>query len=1642
MPSNNANIDERVVEMRIDNRQFVDGAEKTISVLDKLKKALSFRDVDDGFSDIQRSADKVDLSGMASDIEAISNRFSTMGLVGMQVIKNLTDSVTNFITNTIKGLTISPIAEGFQKYEEIARYTATIMGATRNEVGKWGEGTRFETQLDYVKDGLKALTWYADETSAAMTDMVANVGKFTNAGVEFEHAVVQMMGVTNWGYQAGASKAEQARAMYNLSQAIATGTVKLMDWRSIENANMATLEFKDTVLETAARMGALKKETSKTGEVIYKTLNGVKVSSINFAESLKENWFTGDVLQQVLTDYGRYSATLNDILHDTKMANFGIGASQLIEWSDAVKEGTMSLEDLQSVLKERMNGAEIPIETLSYAMARLNDETLDLSKRAFLAGQEYKTFGDAIDATKDAVSSSWMTTFELIIGDAEEAKAVWSSVGETMLELFNSGSAIRNAILGFWRDPKTFMTEAYRTLESGREILFGTDRAFATLYNGIKTYIQPIINAFSSVFSFFDSNKVEQTAVALINLSKRFEKWTHTIALSDKAVEGMQVAFTKLFEIVKKVIGVFKPAFNIFATGIRYLKDFVELFFESFSSGSFDFNYFSSGMTTLFGSIWKSVKNAWESVKGFYGEIKQSPIVTRALSTIEKHSELIWNFFTRILNNIRGIKTDLPSIEGASSTIENLWSKIVNWFSNIKIDTNQIKEDFGKIGEIISTIYQGIVGDPEAFKERISSLAKNAIAGLKQALTEIKISDIFEGAKTGTMMYIAVQFAQFVTSFKKAAQKFETIPKAITGTFESLSKTIESYGKAQDANTMLKMAGAIIGLAAAMWVLSKIPEDKLASVTVTLGFFFLILTRIAKNLSKIGDQFSNNKNNLIVNILPQFAANVIAIAILLGVAAAAIIKVSKLSWGDIGKGLTVIAGTLATVVLSMIWLSKKMDNDINIKALGKLVTVAFVIKAAGTAMSKFKDMDWTQILSAGFAISMVLAVLMGAIAVMNKSSAMSGIGSMVSLMSFVAALYLMIPMLLGINSMISSGKSENLLKTIGILALLGTVIVTFAGIMTLLGKSGGAIKGAATLALIAAAFVLFSASLAISVPPILALFTGLIGIMELIKKKGADIEGTLATLFGLSAVMVVAGAGAVLLGAGMLQAGAGFAAFGAGALLVAAAIGILSAVLVPFAYALTEFCNVIAENGEVIVKIISVVIASVLAAMIASKLKIAYSVLAIILAVISIIHEYGPQILTMIAVIAEDLLKFLLTLVPTIIKFLVVAAIMIIDGAANSIRSNKEAIISALENLISAILELFVHAFFQLVGDMFSGLWSLIGTFFNIPKDDLNNAAADIHSAFGYLGEKASSGINAAFGGLDRDARDSASSLISSFSDEFANGKDNISGVLSETVSGAYGDAAPKINSSANESGKNSILTYVSGMKDGFNENGGISDIPKAVLSQLDQTKNTTILGGNSGIGYANGAASKQQENYDAGVLLALAQQSGFTDTLQIKSPSKVAIRLSKFFGQGLVNGMISSAPDVQNASEDLANKMLDAIQNALTTVASLADEDFDLSPTITPVVDMSNVDSAAGTVSDMFASTSSMKAGQIGRTMADLDRLSQSMRQFTENKNSVSNDKYEINIYPQPGMDEEAIADAVVFRLSNGVVRKGVALG
>ncbi len=398
---NTGTVDERIVEMRIDHQKFEAGAKKTISILEKLDNSLSSlgNKNSDGLDQITNSLDKV------------TNKFSVMGTIGDQVIRNLTNKTMELIsqmTSLGKELTVDQVGAGWSKYADKTSAVQTIMAATAKDFEDQAK------QMEAVNEQLDKLNWFTDETSYNFLDMVGNIGKFTANGRNLEESVTAMQGIANWAAISGGRVQQASQAMYNLSQALGVGAVTQMDWKSIENANMATYEFKQQVIETAEEMGNL----VKVGEGIWQIADGLEgagheVTIEGFRENLRYKWFDSDVLLKVLNTYGQFVNVLKDVSDATERT-----ATEILQQIDSYEKTGQVAEWILPYIDE------------------LTKSEYDLGRRSFQAAQEAKTFAEAIDATKDAVSTKWMDIFETMFGDYMSAKGFWTQVSNSLWDIF------------------------------------------------------------------------------------------------------------------------------------------------------------------------------------------------------------------------------------------------------------------------------------------------------------------------------------------------------------------------------------------------------------------------------------------------------------------------------------------------------------------------------------------------------------------------------------------------------------------------------------------------------------------------------------------------------------------------------------------------------------------------------------------------------------------------------------------------------------------------------------------------------------------------------------------------------------------------------------------------------------------------------------------------------------------------------------------------------------------------------------------------------------------------------------------------------------------------------------------------------
>lgn len=355
-------IDQKVVEMRFDNQHFEKHTRESMSTLEKLKQKLQLKDASKGLDNLNKSANKVDMRGMSSAIDTVHSKFSALEVMGVTALANITNSAVNAGKRMVKALTVDPVMDGFNEYEMTLNAIQTTMAAT----GKTSKE---------VKEQLKELDKYADKTVYSTADMLNNLPKFTNAGVELESATKAMIGIANATALAGGDAGKASIAFYNLGQAIGTGYLTRMDYNSINNAGIATMEWKNQMVEAAIAAGTLE----KVGDDLYDTGSKQLTLQQLFIDGLQDQWASTEVMMKVFEDYG--------------------------------------------------------------------DETTAIGKKSYAAAQDIKTFSMMIDSLKATAGTGWKDTWEILFGDLEEAKQLWTGLSNFISGIITGMADIRNGIL-------------------------------------------------------------------------------------------------------------------------------------------------------------------------------------------------------------------------------------------------------------------------------------------------------------------------------------------------------------------------------------------------------------------------------------------------------------------------------------------------------------------------------------------------------------------------------------------------------------------------------------------------------------------------------------------------------------------------------------------------------------------------------------------------------------------------------------------------------------------------------------------------------------------------------------------------------------------------------------------------------------------------------------------------------------------------------------------------------------------------------------------------------------------------------------------------------------------------------------------
>ena len=402
-------IDEKVVEMRFDNKQFESNVATSMSTLEKLKRSLKLDGAAKGLENINGAAKKVDMSGLGNGVESVSAKFSALQVIGVTALANITNSAVNAGKRMVSALTIDPVLSGFKEYETQINAVQTILANTSSK----------GTTIDDVTAALDELNHYADLTIYNFTEMTRNIGTFTAAGIDLDTSVNAIQGIANLAAVSGSTSQQASVAMYQLSQALASGTVKLMDWNSVVNAGMGGEVFQNALKETSELLG--------TGAKAAIEAEG------SFRESLRTGWLTSEVLTETLKKF------------TTSGAN-----EYVAKYTGLTKEAVQAALDNAKAQYGEADAIDKAAEALANKSGKNKDEIksiLQMAKTATEAATKVKTFSQLWDVLKEAAQSGWAKTWQIIIGDFEEAKALLTPISDTLTNIINKMSDWRNSLL-------------------------------------------------------------------------------------------------------------------------------------------------------------------------------------------------------------------------------------------------------------------------------------------------------------------------------------------------------------------------------------------------------------------------------------------------------------------------------------------------------------------------------------------------------------------------------------------------------------------------------------------------------------------------------------------------------------------------------------------------------------------------------------------------------------------------------------------------------------------------------------------------------------------------------------------------------------------------------------------------------------------------------------------------------------------------------------------------------------------------------------------------------------------------------------------------------------------------------------------
>lgn len=1200
-------VDSRVVEMRFDNANFEKNTKQTISTIDRLMEKLQFKGAEKGFEKLDAAAENVDFATMQTSLDRLESKFSSLNIVATTALVNITNKFVDAGEKLVKSLSIDQVASGWDKYTEKTSNVQTIMNAT----GK---------SIDQVNGYLNKLMWYSDETSYSFSEMTSALSQMTAAGGNIDKMIPMIMGIANATADAGKTGFAFQSTIRNLTQSYSAGHLQLQDWKSLNLMGTATKALKQELIDTAVELGTLKK-----GEVTIGT----------FESSLSKKWANTKVMEKTFEKY----ASMMEAAYEMTQKNKGMTSSEALE--------------------------------------KLSGQYGELAERAALAAQQATSFGQAIDSTKDAVSSSWMKVFETFFGNKEEATETWTELSDRLYDIFvpsidglnerlkdglNSGWAQLQSRLGDQADAysytlqqvalasgavteeqitkagsftkalqqngvsaqllKASLDEAQTSAEklltlsdkemaakhydretiqrdaeafaklnaeiqngtldldeyakkigelSGREHLV---QSFWNIMDAIGKVVAPVKEAFSEIFPPADGERI-------YSFAERLDLMTQKLIITDQTAEKIKKTFKGLFTVLKgvttilsKIGAVAKEAFSLLANAAKPvaqvmlsvgagLGDFLETIYEV-ATGSGTLREKLGGIRTALtkllspvdalGSMLKSTKIA-QYIDTF---LKKGEESTGLLGTLYSVGRRAFDGLSAVIRTAAsggiGILGALGmAISTLLSKLGGLGEKAVQVLGLTKPNLEDFQQNLIDMPKNLSKSMSEFASSFQRSMNKINGSVGDAFAPVKQFFTAVK-----EGfdAISGTDVYrfmslidvglLAFSIGQMAKATKSLKAMLETpltgMLNSISGTFKQLTSAIKTWQKNESTKTLTGMATAILILAGAMYVMSRINPDQFTEIAITVFGFVTLLTVSAKLLEPTTKRFTKAFDSLKASALNAATLWGTAAALTgLGIAIGSITKglsriMEVMQKGDIAANaaaLAVVTVSIVAMMLAMRQLSlalvvgeKAMNHKVILSTAVELVALSGAIKVLSTALKPLSEIKFTSLVKAGIAVVSLgglLTTMATALAVVNKVIGTTGFQNGAAIAAMAGGIWIAAQAVSSLAN-IQLVRLDAAMTSIKTLMLLMTTMSAFSA-KTKFGSGAAILVMSTSLVVLAGAVGLFAAMGDAAVIGLTEVGVAIAAITAASRLAGADGAASILTIS--SAMLVLAGAVAI-----------------------------------------------------------------------------------------------------------------------------------------------------------------------------------------------------------------------------------------------------------------------------------------------------------------------------------------------------------------------------------------------------------------------------------------------------------------------------------------------------------------------------------